>query len=144
MILAQELRIGNYVGLLTEPNPVKIPSGLFLRVDSVTKGIIEAFFHAEKKYSVSANVYSTHQIHGIPLSEEWFERFGANRSHHGFWELQSECGFNITWDEDGLDLSQPNVDFAEPLQHIKHVHQLQNLFFALTQKELDLNKGDGA
>lgn len=56
-------------------------------------------------------------------------------------EINIPVGFEIT--EMGLDLwiSSDKIDESLyfPINHIKFVHQVQNLFFALTNQELKLN-----
>lgn len=72
----------------------------------------------------------------IPLTEEWLERFNLKRNKDGnpnYWEAVGFCGefysnircFELNWYEHA------------PCQY---VHQLQNLYFALTGEELTLKK----
>lgn len=84
----------------------------------------------------------------IPLTSEWLGKFGF--VNHGYYLL--------FWDKDGIqivgmDIKTNNgycwnwnssVDL-NPKQHkqidILYVHQLQNLYFALTGKELTIKQG---
>ena len=67
----------------------------------------------------------------IPLTEEWllrfgFEKKGMNRTRWTFWKI------DLVEDEKGIysfDESRIYID-------IKYVHQLQNLYFALTNEEI--------
>lgn len=67
----------------------------------------------------------------IPLTEEWllkfgFEKRGVNRTRWTFWKI------DLVEDEKGIysfDESRIYID-------IKYVHQLQNIYFALTGEEL--------
>ncbi len=67
----------------------------------------------------------------IPLTEEWllkfgFEKKGVNRTRWIFWKI------DLVEDEKGIysfDESRIYID-------INYVHQLQNLYFALTGEEL--------
>lgn len=73
--------------------------------------------------------------HPIPLTEEWLVKFGfewsiAHQAHHleGFAYVIDICQLYcrvIKYKRNG-----------EVLTSIKHVHQLQNLYFALTGEEL--------
>tara|TARA_R110000796_G_scaffold58965_5_gene135843 strand:+ start:3162 stop:3488 length:327 start_codon:yes stop_codon:yes gene_type:complete len=66
----------------------------------------------------------------IPLTEEWLVKFGFENA-----EDDGVIGFNglYFWDrEDGYSL----IISGTP---VKHVHQLQNLYFALTNEELTIN-----
>jgi hypothetical protein len=74
-------------------------------------------------------------IQPIPLTEEWLLRFGFDRhikfSNHNGWLLN------------GWFINSKNYDFmvlgsSVVLAKIKHIHQLQNLYFALTGEELTL------
>lgn len=74
-------------------------------------------------------------IDPIPLTKEWllkfgFEKRGVNRTRWVFWKI------DLVEDEKGIysfDESRIYID-------IKYVHQLQNLYFALTNEELTLKQ----
>ena len=79
----------------------------------------------------------------IPLTEEWLLKFGfyinPNYVHPSFDEYILESGFGIGNFNDEFWL----VDFLDQTigsPKIKYVHQLQNLYFALTGEELTLNQ----
>lgn len=82
-------------------------------------------------FSVYDSIPST-MPSGIPLTEEWLIKFGfvlyggadkfADRDD--FWQIENDE--HGGWYCDHLELS------------IKHVHQLQNLYFALTNEELTI------
>lgn len=71
-------------------------------------------------------------IEGIPLTEDWFEDFVFEKNHNtngwgkGAVTVLQFSGGWITYFED--------VDIIT----IKYVHQLQNLYFALTGEELQI------
>tara|TARA_R110000803_G_scaffold490_8_gene1694 strand:+ start:357 stop:683 length:327 start_codon:yes stop_codon:yes gene_type:complete len=68
----------------------------------------------------------------IPITEEWLLRLGADKSlynHYldfGYFDIYK---LNDVWyvEKEGVTLCE-----------LKHVHQLQNLYFALTNEELKL------
>ena len=73
-------------------------------------------------------------LNPIPLTEEWLLKFGFEKK--------------IGWD-DLIYHVKNNVDLYEFLSgyeyydfHIKHVHQLQNLYFALTGEELKIKDNE--
>lgn len=79
------------------------------------------------------------QIEPIPLTEEWLLKFNEVRKFGGtiyipLMNLKAEIHFEIYGNH---IVSTVKSDFAELiLDPIKHVHQLQNLYFVLTNEEL--------
>jgi len=76
----------------------------------------------------------------IPLTDEWLVRLGFKEVHYGCWELYyCESDFLVFTQEDAvvIDLNQGQEYSGVSVGNIKHVHQLQNLFFALTGEELE-------
>lgn len=79
-------------------------------------------------------------IKPIPLNEDWLIKFGAKKNgdiyHISLSNLKAEIHFEYY--PNGVAVIRS--DFAELiLDPIEHVHQLQNLYFALTNTELELN-----
>ena len=74
----------------------------------------------------------------IPLTEEWLLKFGFECFADGQYEKIFE-NLDFNWDkETGLYIFlRTQEDNIKP-DHIKHVHQLQNLYFALTGEELTI------
>jgi len=108
---ANELRIGNKVSIDD-------------RETTVTNGIV--FDYDEGAWYV--NNINVRIVQPISLTEDWLFKFGFEKKNgYGFemfgnWIQKRE---NIYW-------YNLNGNFVI----LKHVHQLQNLYFALTQKEL--------
>ena len=79
------------------------------------------------------------ELHGIEITEKELLKFGFDNiqdEDQFTLEYDSELGtgFLLIWVDKSLNLyPQEGVIF---LNHIKHVHQLQNLYFALTGEEL--------
>jgi len=78
--------------------------------------------------------------YGIKLTEHWLERFGFEKEAGSFMGLQICNSWTfIYWSEyHGLELSVN--EYGVKFTNIKYVHQLQNLFYSLTGKELELTK----
>lgn len=69
----------------------------------------------------------------IPLTEEWLVKFGFVKDYSGW-----QNGIRIEYDKERQSyvLDTDGNDYLQsPL--IKHVHRLQNLYFALTGEELE-------
>ena len=67
----------------------------------------------------------------IPLTEEWLIKFG--------FESSCDDGYSCDWDYKKITICEQE-SFIEDTTgvEIKHVHQLQNLYFALTGEELEI------
>ena len=63
----------------------------------------------------------------IPLTEEWLKRFN--------WNPPKDIGVSFSLTTDEIHFVAGNY-----YKKIEHVHQLQNLYFALTGEELNQNK----
>lgn len=121
---AKELRIGNYVSRLDLgtgiPRKEQILELLLKR--SVTTGPCRVIVLYE-------------DVKPIPLTEEWLLRMGFEKSG-------STVYININRIEIGTIASGKRFYIQIGLENvtlpIKHVHQLQNLYFALTGCELEI------
>lgn len=108
---AKELRIGNYV---------YAQSGkLVVNRDSIYK--VE-----------NVNIQSARKYEPIPLTEEWMLKFGFEES---YWQASGKFAH---WIKDGADWFDGDLNCIVyyRVTEIKYVHQLQNLYFALTGEEL--------
>jgi hypothetical protein len=106
----QDLRIGN---LLTNfKNETEKVSGLDLKIWS--------------------NTEIPEQIKPIQLTEEWLIKFGFEWKNHGL-RLDIFC---IRQEINGYVIYLSNESHNFKID-IKHVHQLQNLYFELTGSELE-------
>lgn len=74
------------------------------------------------------------KIEPIPLTEELLVRFGFK---NGCLEIVNGL---LLWVDDELWITYTNGIRSGCLSHIKYVHQLQNLYFALTGEELTLSE----
>lgn len=113
---AKELRIGNYLHD-RKGNLCKV---IELREDGIyAPAISEAITGLPNK--------------PIPLTEEWLLKLGFNKS-----KFSSNC-FKIT-NGYKFDFAGGEVLYLDSirLEHIKYIHQLQNLHFALGGEELTL------
>ncbi len=135
---SRELRIGN---LVMDNAKVKI----------VTSGMISNWDIIKRDYG---------GYNPIPLTEEWLLRFGFNSNNHEIHEtyfinislierydfenfltilvMDDCCYVDVTEKE----IHPDTMSYRVTLKDINHVHQLQNLYFALTGEELKLQTND--
>jgi hypothetical protein len=82
----------------------------------------------------------------IPLTEEWLLKFGFTNSaipnkKDIYKDLTARM---VMWFNDGnyaeLDLIQDSKIISFKHSHVQYVHQLQNLYFALTSEELTIKE----
>lgn len=126
MMKAQELRLGN---LVIRRSPIDdLPFTM-----PVSK-IDEAGF-----INVSAGTYSIScmmtEIEPIPLSAEWLERAGFKFEGITNWR-HKPTRHHVTKITEGFVYRVPGTSLVQ----VQYVHQLQNLYFALTNQELDFTK----
>lgn len=135
-----EFRIGNLVYADTEhlqgvPYPIKIEGLKF--------GKIVCYF-GRSLTSTTASEFKecgNTQIHPILLNEEWLLKLGINKRILKTQLNGSEDWFDVSRVLLNDDIDNPKWGYlfsmnGESLIIIEYVHQLQNLYFALTGKEL--------
>lgn len=119
-IKASELRLGNWLGSRWVSTPERVD---YFQVNSIRGG---------EDWSM---------IEPIPLTPEILEKAGFGRDNDCTWAeryiLNKEVEANtIEKEGDGYAFYASEWTFGKPFQHL---HQLQNLFFALCGKELEID-----
>lgn len=115
---ANELRIGNYV------------------YDDVLKDI-DTVYQLDLRCVNDCYIKDlNNEMKPIPLTEEWllkfgFVVFGIDKDHYSLHDFK-------LFDVGGYYIVTPLPHEYKPI--IKHVHQLQNLYFALTGEELTIKE----
>lgn len=126
---ASELRIGNYI-YVPQRKSVEQIGGIEENGRFILKHYVSSFsgiFCAEP----------------IPLTEEWLVKFGFEYDENEDWfVLDAESGVSFSHILEGTTLYFGRLEsvWVDVLQEIKYVHQLQNLYFALTGEELTLQE----
>lgn len=128
IIKIEELRIGNYICVNNNGHPCRVTE---LTTMSCT---VESIKENNKEPYVKT-------MNTIPLTEEWLLKFGFEKNE----DLGNE---NINWElPNSYYFIQEHLDVEEFIfygqencieKQIKYVHQLQNLYFALTNEELTM------
>lgn len=112
-----ELRIGN---IIKDDDVTYVVSG------------IEKRKHQEVVY-LDGNIFAPialSNLNPVPITEEWLLKFGFEKGNNKMILISGDLGI-VFDDYKGCLLTGKHVP-------IKHVHQLQNLYFALTGEELTL------
>lgn len=82
--------------------------------------------------SIKGLLITEDELQPIPLTEEWLVKFGFEVSYS--MEIRCYC-------VKGIEAIRFNLNsFYYNTHEIKHVHQLQNLYFALTDEELEIKQ----
>lgn len=115
---SSELRIGNLVNYGGVPSEVSLVDKLF--------------FYCESSRVPTFSEGQDRQAQPIPLTEEWLLMFGFEKTSLHYLKKNGIIIFFLN-----------NNEFCECflgsiIVKIKHIHQLQNLYFALTGEELTL------
>ncbi len=126
----RELRIGNLVKYGVHNVPIKSINVSYDNEATVYVKLNEKLNH----YCLSIN-----EIEPIPITEEWLLRFGFTKiSQHtdGFYLNVNGCKIaGLKLDGESVKLWL-NMFGTSIVNDIIYIHQLQNLYFALTGKEL--------
>ena len=130
---ANELRLGNWVNLICDGHRDE---------PEAFQWLLEDYEYYED------NMFN---ILPIPLTEEWLLKFGFNKKNHQFYckkiggnvfvlinynTTPRGCYGAVTFETD----LKENSYVGHIKNSCKHVHQLQNLYFALTNEELTINE----
>lgn len=119
---ANELRIGNYL----------MSNGFEVQIDCIQPTMLA---------KVGENFYTKIDLfEPIPLTEEWLLKFGFNEHR------TSDVWFAKEWGTNGVEIIKYDIHYEKYIyllgaglaKVLEHVHQLQNLYFALTGHELEI------
>lgn len=105
--------------------------GYIQKIEYITEKSIRAYFPELKDVGVT----DFKDLKGIPITEEWLSKFSFKKNNEGDW---NKDGFKLSnkYTHDGtyeFDCNYISVN-------ILYVHQLQNLYFALTNTELEIKQ----
>ena len=139
---SKDLRIGNYISCTDFECMDEVPTELSEKYDKV----LRIYDNVIQWNSISDDIsyYSATDINyvdPIPITEEWLLSFGFKKSAA---EKYRKFSFVIDWWYDSNKYMYGWIDFDNVLLapdiKIEYVHQLQNLYYALTGEELELKK----
>lgn len=140
-----ELRIGNYIYGINRRGEVHLPDNLPLKVLQIEVFNCDCLpldkhpRQVEDWFQIS-NI----DISPIPLTEDWLKKFGYKLKKTSAWDYYSNNESDLilsigTLGSYNAELYNYTEDYVwQDLITIKYVHQLQNLYWSLCEKELTL------
>jgi len=131
----QELRIGNFVKSIEDDKSYEV-----VAIDHLGNGYYngsKSFGKREKHINEHAFFFKSCELLGIPLASEWLLKLGFEYlPNRNFMSIGTSPKFQNYF---SIDLRGNYVEFSYKRITVEYVHQLQNLYFALTEKELRIN-----
>lgn len=140
---ANELKINNLIDVINRSNEVHLPTGIVLKIIAV--GLFEAqcipneILITEADSSVIMDI-PLRDLSPIPITSEWLERLGFEETYNSQFRIKFDhpcnyIGFDFSKNE---DKSMEGFRYYGHYIKIKYIHTLQNIYFALTGKELEI------
>ena len=131
---AKDLRIGNYVTTLSG-DKILLPTMITEQIGEIRLFQVNMYDFKKSFAEQFPRIEAIKNLSPIPLTEEWLLDFGfdnfMNRN-----TLYVKPFFNIDKRKNGFSYITTSLFEFE----VKHIHQLQNLYYALTGKELETKK----
>jgi hypothetical protein len=124
---ASELRIGNLVYYGRHIVPIKS-----IHIESVFKDSVNVYIEINE--NLQNYIVDIDEIKPIPLTEEWLLKFGFKKDLGNDLYLDSTSTSFFIWENNRVELLDNKNNIC--ISHCDYVHQLQNLYFALTREEL--------
>ena len=135
-----DLRIGNLAGIketALHADGCNHSEAVF-EIEEIKKDVVQfKGYHANEYYK---------DLNPIPLTEQWLLDFGLVKKHVDFRTQSNPTAYNggiLELNDFTVYLDKSEIEWsyrATVLDAPKYVHQLQNLYFALTQEELILKE----
>jgi hypothetical protein len=136
-----ELRIGNLVDEINRNGKVHLPAGLVRKVGRISFFEVELYYPFEPfATQVEPTPTKIADLSPIRLTSEWLQKLGfilyndgnEDQYYRDFGDYPNHMTIRLVPSRDG----GWNVAYFTRA-HIRFVHQLQNLYFSLTNEELE-------
>ncbi len=132
MIKINEARLGNFL-LFDLPNGARLQQ----KVERINNSF-DGF-----KFSATINDTKIERIYGILITDSWLAKLGFKKIERQFqhnWIIKlskKDAHYSIQFFDDKFWLSNSEYDaWCYVVKEMEYVHQLQNLFYDLTDEEL--------
>lgn len=127
---AEELRIGNWISVPDSFKPIRHNTA----VRDIHKDGINKHWGGEA-------IYFYNLVQPIPLNEEWLLKFGFEQECIDDYiiDLKDGCQLSVDIKNKKVYIGE-SVEWGCPRINYNYVHQLQNLYFALTGEELTIKE----
>lgn len=76
----------------------------------------------------------------IPITDNWLIMLGFEKRDHRYVDDYYCLSIYLSIDCYGFELTSDDRCDRHFIKYVKHIHELQNLYFALTGKELELKQ----
>lgn len=142
---ASELRIGNFLA----------QGDTCVEVSGVSKENFGVKFTSPTTF-ISTYTWDTEIVSPIPLTQEWLERLVFEKYQWtDAWFIRTRLGdlmihfahnsihtyfTRVTNDSKGQKMNGRSWGLIDTTQNVRYIHQLQNLYFALTGEELTIKE----
>jgi len=142
MINIKEIRIGNYFNYGKDELEIIQVTSIMV---SKSEDKIDCPDGVNIQVATSRDIYPRYQtglLFGIPLTPEILEKCGfvEDKYNPGRFEKEIDDQHKLVYGSyDGIILECDDTFYNIELSKIQYVHQLQNLYFALTGNELNIN-----
>lgn len=131
----QELRPGNFLGIDLKETPEN-----FHTVTEVghTVQAVDCLYSLEEieERRCQKEYFDIGDMEPIPMSKEWLTKLGFTESAKGNWKFPNGWGY-VSFQNDVWYVFMGSTSVSKTY---KFVHELQNLYFAMTGEELIIKK----
>lgn len=137
MIDPRELRIGNILQSIDKDGDGSVIIVKEFSLGGVNPFVSQAGYEYEYVYE-KTDYYDWYWVVPIELSPEWMVKLGFEKNLGGHYMDIKDLGF-MNYDNGILEIGiMAKYPIAAVESKIRYVHQLQNLYFALTGEEITI------
>lgn len=144
---ATELRLGNLVNTINREGEIHLPNSKVFSVQEIGFDCILCEINKIPAQERTLPIFAVRDLCPIPLTSEWIENFGFSKGFKGcsYLNLPGDGGQLLPFFYVNNRMEVEYVQFMDAkeeneIKRVHFVHQLQNLYFALTGEELTIKE----